>query len=75
MKSLHDLNYALLARHLGGVTGEAVRKWFLDIPGNSMPADRVIPVCRAVNWTVTPHELRSDIYPNPSDGMPKKRQK
>ncbi|MCV5295753.1 hypothetical protein OFC42_28600, partial [Escherichia coli] len=22
------------------------------------------------NWSVTPHELRPDIYPNPNDGLP-----
>lgn len=30
----------------------------------------VIPVCAATGWQITPHELRPDIYPNPSDGLP-----
>lgn len=33
-------------------------------------AEAVIAVCRAVDWTVTPHQLRPDIYPNPHDGLP-----
>lgn len=37
-----------------------------DVP----PADTVIPICETVGWRITPHELRADIYPNPTDGMP-----
>ncbi|MHB3528257.1 transcriptional regulator, partial [Klebsiella pneumoniae] len=36
-----------------------------------VPANRVIPLCRVLNWSVTPHEMREDIYPNPTDGLPK----
>ncbi|MCK7542940.1 helix-turn-helix domain-containing protein [Marinobacter bryozoorum] len=35
-----------------------------------VPADMVLPFCRARGWAVTPHELRPDIYPNSSDGLP-----
>lgn len=37
---------------------------------NRVPAENVLAVCKAVSWKVTPHELRPDIYPNPSDGLP-----
>jgi hypothetical protein len=37
-----------------------------DVP----PADVVIPICAFLDWQITPHELRADIYPNPLDGMP-----
>jgi len=30
----------------------------------------VISVCAATDWQVTPYELRPDIYPNPTDGLP-----
>jgi DNA-binding transcriptional regulator YdaS (Cro superfamily) len=30
----------------------------------------VISVSQAVDWRVTPHELRPDIYPHPEDGLP-----
>jgi DNA-binding transcriptional regulator YdaS (Cro superfamily) len=30
----------------------------------------VIPACKAVNWQVTPHQLRPDLYPHPQDGLP-----
>lgn len=35
------------------------------------PAEYVIAISEAVNWRITPHAMRSDIYPHPSDGLPK----
>ncbi|AOY88624.1 hypothetical protein BKP64_10840 [Marinobacter salinus] len=35
-----------------------------------VPADMVLNFCRALDWQVSPHELRPDIYPNPYDGLP-----
>ena len=35
-----------------------------------VPAEWVIPCCQAVNWQVTPHQLRTDLYPHPHDGLP-----
>ena len=49
-----------------GISGEAVRKF----THKGVPAERVIPICEIVNWKVTPHELRPDIYPIPTDGIP-----
>jgi len=34
-----------------------------------VPANRVIPIFNATG--VTPHELRPDLYLNPTDGLPK----
>lgn len=34
-----------------------------------VPADRVLQIYAVTG--VTPHELRPDLYPNPSDGLPK----
>lgn len=34
-----------------------------------LSADYVIAVARAVDFRVTPHELRPDMYPHPEDGM------
>lgn len=45
---------------------QAVYKWRTA----GIPADRVIPVCQATTWQVTPHMLRPDIYPNPDDALP-----
>ena len=45
----------------------AIANW---IQRGQVPADRVIPVARAVDHQVTPHDLRPDLYPHPSDGLP-----
>lgn len=37
----------------------------------NVPSEFVLPIAKALNFKVTPHELRPDIYPHPSDGMPK----
>lgn len=52
-----------------GVKQAHVWNW-LNRQGRQVPADKVIAVSRAADWKVTPHELRSDIYPNPTDGIP-----
>lgn len=31
---------------------------------------RTLVIAKASDWQVTPHELRPDIYPNPTDGLP-----
>lgn len=54
-----------LAKRLG-VTYQAIRKWC----ATDVPPERVIAVCEATDWRVTPHLLRPDIYPNPSDAIP-----
>ena len=47
-----------------GLHKTAVYKW------GYCPPPQVIPVCKLIDWKVTPHQLRHDIYPNESDGMP-----
>ncbi|MCP4064670.1 MAG: helix-turn-helix domain-containing protein [Gammaproteobacteria bacterium] len=34
---------------------------------------RALSICEGSDWQVTPHELRPDIYPNPTDGLPAER--
>lgn len=34
-----------------------------------VPAEAVIPIAAALNFEVTPHALRPDLYPHPDDGM------
>lgn len=65
MNVIAEIGYASIARKIG-VSGEAVRKWFVD----KVPADRVLSVSCATDWRVTPNELRPDIYPNPTDALP-----
>ncbi|WP_411900959.1 transcriptional regulator [Salmonella enterica] len=49
-----------------GTTPQSLSLW----SNSDAPAHRVIPICEALNWQVTPHQMRKDIYPNPTDGLP-----
>lgn len=53
-----------LARGLG-VSHQAVRKF----EASRVPAERVIEVAMLTGWKVTPHQLRPDLYPLPSDAL------
>ncbi len=52
-----------LARRLG-ISAAAVSKWSI------VPAERVLQVAAAGGMKVTPHEIRPDIYPYPTDAVP-----
>lgn len=70
MSAMKVLNYFptnTAAANALGVSREAVRKWERD----GVPAERVLQIAEATKWKVTPHMLRSDIYPNPTDALPK----
>lgn len=43
---------------------------WLNKRSGRVPAERVKDVCRAVNWQITPHQLREDVYEHPDDGLP-----
>lgn len=59
-------NQTEIANRLGHKP-QAVQQWLKK----RIPPQKVIPVCVALSWQVTPHELRPDLYPNPSDAMPR----
>ncbi|MFA6204414.1 MAG: YdaS family helix-turn-helix protein [Gallionella sp.] len=48
-----------------------VWKWLNLSKEEVPPAEYVIAISSSVNWSITPHELRPDIYPHPTDGIPK----
>ncbi|EEU4016615.1 helix-turn-helix domain-containing protein [Escherichia coli] len=60
------LSQAGIAR-LIGLPQQVVSRW---ANGQQVPASRVLQLCEIMAWEVTPHELRPDIYPNPTDGLP-----
>lgn len=35
-----------------------------------IPGDQVLPLSRAVDFEVTPHQISPEMYPNPTDGLP-----
>lgn len=52
------------------VTQSHVWKWLNQVVGATPPAEWALPIAEAVGWQVTPHELRPDLYPNPTDAVP-----
>lgn len=55
-----------MARRLS-VSQQAVWQW---LKAGRTPAEQVIPMAKATHWQITPHQIRPDIYPNPTDGLP-----
>ena len=47
-----------------GMSRGAASQWTV------VPSERVLDVCALLQWRVTPHELRPDLYPNPCDALP-----
>ena len=50
------------------ISQSAIALW-LKAPAG-MPSNWAVPVAKAVEFGVTPHELDSDAYPNPWDALP-----
>ena len=46
-----------------GLSQPAVTSWVKS----GVPAERCYAVAKATGFLVTPHELRPDLYPNPTD--------
>ena len=69
LKLLEIMNQSELGRRLGKKP-QTISGWFK----HRVPAEEVIPACVALEWRVTPHELRPDKYPNPTDGLPPEQQ-
>ncbi|ECC6922353.1 transcriptional regulator [Salmonella enterica] len=49
-----------------GCSQQTVFQWL----NGTIPPKRVIPLCELLGWVVTPHELRPDLHPNPTSGVP-----
>lgn len=47
-----------------------VWKWINGLKGKTPPPEYVLAISAATGWQITPHTLRPDIYPNPTDGLP-----
>ncbi|MGX7886459.1 YdaS family helix-turn-helix protein [Enterobacter hormaechei] len=51
-----------------GIKPMSISRWKNRYQG-VVPADRVLQIYAVTG--ITPHELRPDLYPNPTDGLPK----
>ncbi|MFJ3266078.1 transcriptional regulator [Serratia liquefaciens] len=63
-------NASKLAEQLG-ISSMAVSHWKNRYKG-VVPSDHVLPIFNLTG--VTPHELRPDLYPNQTDGLPPEQQ-
>ncbi|HEK3122008.1 TPA: helix-turn-helix domain-containing protein [Proteus mirabilis] len=76
---MHQENYTEKAIRTIGVPSAVSRMFGFNSPqsvfnwikNNKVPAERVIQLCELGGWVVSPHQLRSDLYPNKTDGLPK----
>ncbi|HCL5312183.1 TPA: helix-turn-helix domain-containing protein [Salmonella enterica] len=55
---------------LMGVPQQLISRW---LSTSRFPAGRVLSFCEVMEWSITPHEVRPDLYPNPTDGIPESR--
>ena len=46
-------------------------KWLNASQVEVPPAEYVIPIAQHLGWQITPHELRPDLHPNPTDALPR----
>lgn len=44
--------------------------WLNSVQMEVPPPETVIPICDFLCWRMTPHEIRPDLYPNPTDALP-----
>lgn len=55
----------VLAAQELGLSKSATSQW------DAVPAVHVIKLCELTGWRITPHEMRPDIYPYPTDALPR----
>ena len=44
--------------------------WLNAVKMEVPPADVVLPIADYLGYRMTPHQLRPDLYPNPTDALP-----
>lgn len=54
-----------IAEAAGAKSFQVVQQW-----KDKVPAHRVLTLCKASDWRITPHQLRPDLYPNADDALP-----
>jgi len=75
MKKLSEVvafvgSQAKLAALLGGSIKQQHISWWINERRDEVPSDYVIAVALITGWKFTPHDLRPDIYPSPTDALP-----
>jgi len=67
-KAINQVGTATKLAELLDVSPMTISHWKKRHQG-TVPSDRVLQIHGVTG--VTPHELRPDLYPNPTDGLPK----
>lgn len=70
-KAIHAVGSATKLADLLGISSMAISHWRYRYDG-VIPSNHVLPIYQVTG--VTPHELRPDLYPNPTDGLPKEQE-
>jgi len=47
-----------------------ISKWLLRQLAEVPPGEYVVAIAQHLDWRITPHQLRPDLYPNPTDALP-----
>ena len=45
--------------------------WLNTVKIEVPPPEVVLPIAKYLNYRMSPHQLRPDLYPNPDDAMPR----
>ncbi|HDV8498262.1 TPA: helix-turn-helix domain-containing protein [Enterobacter bugandensis] len=67
-KAIQTVGTATKLASMLGIKPMSISRWKNRYRG-VVPAERVLQIYNTTG--VTPHELRPDLYPNPTDGLPK----
>lgn len=67
-KAIHNAGSATKLAEMLGISSMAISHWKRRYTG-VIPSIHILPIYHSTG--VTPHELRPDLYPNPTDGLPK----
>ncbi|MBE4916276.1 helix-turn-helix domain-containing protein [Enterobacter cloacae complex sp. P6RS] len=67
-KAIQIVGTATKLANMLGIKPMSISRWKNRYKG-VVPAERVLQIYNTTG--VTPHELRPDLYPNPTDGLPK----
>jgi len=66
-----DLARGIRERIPGSKIGQVhVWGWLNQVKMEVPPADVVIPMADFLGYRMTPHDIRPDLYPNPTDAVP-----
>jgi len=65
VRAIEMLGGASAVARLRGVTPWAVSKWARA----GVPAEQALWLAEQTGWRLTPHDLRPDLYPSPTDAI------